>query len=120
MEPHYVTFEQAKKLKEKGFDYMVNNYFQDNGRQEYFQPQYRANYNSSVSAGLTHSRPEHWQVINWLLEKHGIWVSTSILRDNEWHYTIRRRDNNWSIEFPSNRVFKTPQEAYSAAFDYIL
>jgi hypothetical protein len=59
-------------------------------------------------------------VCEWLRVKYGIWVQVSILKDYEWHYSIRRKENNWNIEFPTKGTFKSPQEAYSAAFSYVL
>jgi len=116
IEPTYVTFEQAKLLKEKDFDLLVNAYFSDNGREEHLQDKYKANYNCRVSVGLTHSKPEQWQVVEWLRVKHKIdvMIGRTLNKKHTYHYSIFTDDVYTSQEF------ETPQEAYSSAFDYIL
>jgi hypothetical protein len=59
---------------------------------------------------------EYAHLCEWLRVNHGIWV-----------YSFRHDENifYWSIdtierEFTAGDSFNTPQEAYSAAFDYIL
>jgi|694.fasta_scaffold88259_7 hypothetical protein len=54
-------------------------------------------------------------VVEWLRVNHGIWICVNKSKDaedNGWfHYYV---DNKWSA-----KLYDTPQEAYSAAFDYI-
>jgi hypothetical protein len=122
----YVTWEQAKLLKEKGFEVMVSAYFQDNGKEELIQNKYPANYNSIYSVGVTHSRPEQWQVVDWLRVNHGIWVSgrrSCVIINNEaFDKFMPTIEFVPQTEFDIDNLtsFDTPQEAYSAAFDYIL
>ena len=131
IEPTYVTFEQAKLLKEKEFDLMVNAYFEDNGREELIQNKYQANYNCSTSLGLTHSKPEQWQVVEWLRLKHGIHIHNETDSYGEDWYpklSICSKESWENLELRNiiNKFrygildCKTPQEAYSAAFDYVL
>jgi hypothetical protein len=104
IKPTYVTFEQAKLLKEKGLDGIQIDY--------------------GLNQMLNHAKtPEQWQVCEWLRVNHGIWVSVAIFvkRDETvvWVYDIYK--NNYIIEqFQRSKGFNSPQEAYSAAFDYIL
>jgi hypothetical protein len=46
MKPTYVTFEQAKKLKEKGFNEKVKKYYQSNGNR--FYTEVETNFNNNV------------------------------------------------------------------------
>ena len=119
-----VNSEIAKLLKEKGFDEPVNYYFADNGRKEHFQEKYKANYNSSVSVGLTLSRPTIAEVVMWLYEKHGIWIYV-----NEEHrpYIIKEGKNlnyQGKVFRIENENYKyswiLPTEAYEAAIEYVL
>lgn len=125
IKPTYVTFEQAKLLKEKGFKYycplsyweqkLTNNtpgYALENG--ETSQENY---YNFE-----RYYAPEQWQVVEWLRIKHGIWVWVRPFKDHA-------ADNNDPIQHQMNIFFKgvsiskefdSHEEAYSAAFDYIL
>jgi hypothetical protein len=71
-------------------------------------------YNGSNKILPTYHAPEQWQVVEWLRIKHGIWVYVKQTHNNNFCFEITGRDGN---VFNMN---KTPQEAYSAAFDYIL
>lgn len=127
----YVTFPIAKLLKEKGFGEQVNNYFRDNGRIEEFQPKYTCNYNSSVSVGLTHSRPNISDVVDWLSEKHGIWINVEPECYGEnWYVKLmccsQKTWENLELRSMINKATfsldeeKSPKEAYLAAIEYTL
>ncbi len=114
IKPTYVTFEQARKLKQKECDIKTETIFQYSDEEGWNKVE---NFPKYYAKGCSHcNRPEQWQVIEWLRVVHGIWVY------------VFRHDNNqffWSIdstqeEFTSDNSFISPQEAYSAAFDYVL
>jgi hypothetical protein len=93
IEPKYVSFEQAKWLKEIGFDLPTEAWYHRDTK--------RFNLNSlrfSMNK-LTdnYAAPEHWELVEWLRVNHGIWVGVSILKNDEWHYHIRRKVNAWNI-----------------------
>jgi hypothetical protein len=90
-----------------------------------------------------YSAPEQWQVCEWLRHNHGIWIlvlpqdrSGVDFRINKSEYpshalffSIIKYEKNYSCKELINTSndkgklflhFDTPQEAYSAAFDYIL
>jgi hypothetical protein len=140
IQPVYVTFEQAKWLKEKGFDehcYRTYNHQQElspfpiteNMGGEKVDPlSYKWN-NSAIHSSNT-TAPEQWQVVEWLRVNHGIWVSVHLelcrgyegydfnfeyLNDKE--KTIKEQEKQYKEL--GETVFNSPQEAYSAAFDYI-
>jgi signal peptidase I len=95
IKPTYVTFEQAKLLKEKGFEV------------------------KEVRGGYL--VPEQWQVVEWLRVKHGIWTVVNWGTNNDevvWYYGISKIGINSA--FMEKPYYKTPQEAISAAFDYCL
>jgi hypothetical protein len=63
----------------------------------------------------------------WLRVNYGIFVGVSVLQVFEnkqpltiWHYYLMHEKDGWKIEYPSKDRLTSPQEAYSAAFDYIL
>ena len=115
IEPTYVIFEQAKWLKEKGFDVPTKAFYDlynnpNNKELSYSVPD---NWNDYKS----YSAPEQWQVVEWLRLNHGIWVSVSV-EDDKWFYGVKKIFNQYDVI--SNVIpYKSPQEAYSAAFDYI-
>lgn len=130
IKPKYVTFKQAKWLKDKGFDVPVifpyvngeidfdRNDLKD-GSELYINYNYRYNGDSLDIRGEIFSAPEQWQVVDWLLENHGIWVLIDITDTKDLcNYVIKWRSNICLNENRGNG-YKNPQEAYLAAFDYI-
>jgi len=130
VEPSYVTLEQAKLLKELGFDVEVDSAFDiktgiylDNNFKKY------QNFNSILHYPnqLLVSRPEHWQVVEWLRVVKGIQLFLDYRYYTSFNYGFKFVKPNGDYE---DRWFnKDIQEAdgslsynkaYSAAFDYIL
>jgi len=146
IEPKYVTFEQAVWFKERGFDEECKYYYDleykkltfhvedlwknseiENGYPAGTFPKCRKYPTPMISA------PEQWMVAEWLRLNHGIWI-TPIPRLNSWIFSIVevKTSNHYSlidIDFYGDNDYLTskgiptimmsPQEAYSAAFDYI-
>lgn len=151
--PTYVTFEQAKLLKEKGFNIECNHYYehaltslvdQQDGYSGPFgwekgELNYQSGYfinniesvDTSNESWYLCARPEQWQVVEWLRVNYGIWVEvTPDSYGEEWFVTCKPCSKKvWDdIELRSKvhlsklhfLFYKTPQEAHSTAFDYIL
>jgi len=131
IKPTYVTWEQAKLLKEKGFDEECKFYY-DLGFKELTFHVEDTWKNSEIQNGYPNgvfeklgkypmiSAPEQWQVVEFLRINHGIWVIVlpELLNGEKIRYypSIFEKGVGEDIE----QYFDTPQEAYSAAFDYIL
>jgi hypothetical protein len=133
IKPTYVTFEQAKLLKEKGFDVECNSYYnfhepKQNGLRGLVTPKehktgiYQDHNGEIEDDDLICSAPEQWQVVEWLWVNRGIWVWVRPYKDHA-------ADNNDPIQHQMNvykngvtvsKEFNSHEEAYSAAFDYIL
>jgi hypothetical protein len=134
IQPTYVTFEQAKWLKEKGFNIELKSYYRITGSGVFESPK-PVNHNDDKSqetaGGMTYvSAPEQWQVVEWLRVNHNIDLQAICnysekgrsyrmgiiyIKENKVESVFLRKDYGFTdfIEFNS------PQEAYSAAFDYI-
>jgi len=101
IKPTYVTFEQAKLLKEKRFNIPCF-YYYENGK--LIEPYFKNG--SSTDTGfrvdlldlLEHfnkhskrvSAPEQWQVVEWLRVKHGIWIVIIPTITSDWTFkTVR-------------------------------
>lgn len=123
IQPTYCSYEQSKLLKEKGFDencrMLINGAYEPhhlNLTETILQR------NSEILESC-YSIPEQWQVTEWLRVNHGIWIHSAPENNEEdivkWAFTIQRIDSE--VRFV-RRVgeFNSPQEAYSAAFDYVL
>jgi len=135
IKPAYENFSISKLLKEKGFDVKTrgrihvshfhlveNNIIPDNvntNHYEMFAP--IENWNAK-----THymSLPEQWQVVEWLRVKYGIHVFYLFeieTKKYSWEIWDDKKEQNHVHNSDSSKwKYNTPQEAYSAAFDYIL
>jgi hypothetical protein len=134
---NYVTFEQAKWLKEKEFHlptlsfYVIDDEDEDNGYGELGELVDDPNYSFPSLADNTlfdalASAPEQHQVVEWLRVNHSIWISVGV--DDLFHkgkfYILIKKHNidRWDLISLDNKIhspYDSPQEAYSAAFDYI-
>jgi hypothetical protein len=125
----YVTFEQAKLLKEKGFNYRVY---------KEYTPQFDFITDTDTSANCviggecamkyaaedSFAAPEQWQVVEWLRVNHGIWIQIEFGKDEDqiwfdWYIYKLELGYDYSNE-SSYSGFNSPQEATSAAINYVL
>ena len=113
IKPPYVTFEQAKWLKEKEWNIKCKKYYNGSLLQ------------TSKGSGLKECyrvyAPEQHQVVEWLLKHYDIWIVTNFANKTQWYFDFNKfgfDGKNKSI-YKSDYNYDTPQEAYSAAFDYI-
>ena len=128
IEPAYVTFEQSKLLKEKGFVVKVDSvYFPLNEPDKSF-PEFDQNDWDNLQYSelpihfpyehFTHvSAPEQWQVIEWLELKHKKYIY-AFRYNGIWQYKIDAEHG--TDYFSTGKGYNSKQEAYSAAFDYVL
>jgi hypothetical protein len=129
IKPTYATREQSKWLKEKEFDLPTYAYY--NGL-NFYTGEYKNHSQTTIGDTPCHKRligyisaPEQHQVVEWLRVNHGIWVSINIAMDDKWYFELYnlkdKRNAEIIIEDENVTDFhNSPQEAYSAAFDYIL
>lgn len=123
IKPTYVTWEQAKLLKEKGFKYYCPvSYWEQ--ELTYNTPGYALeNGETSQENYYNFERyyaPEQWEVIEWLRVKYGIWISINTNSSvNSFGYYITTKEHNHYIDC-DYAGYSSPQEAYSAAIDYVL
>jgi hypothetical protein len=94
IKPTYVTFEQAKLLKEKWFNELCltcykfdctekeYNLIQENSITYFNNRQQEEGYVPEIAA------PEQWQVVEWLRVEHGIWISVSITIEGKWYFEL--------------------------------
>ncbi len=138
IKPSYVSFEQARLLKEKGFD-EDSDYNQwilakdvnskdeskkfichSNDLEEYTYINEEKEHNVYHCLAI----PEHHVVVEWLRVNHGICVHTKPENNEKdevvWQFVILIILDNEVCFKKRQSEFNTPQEAYSAAFDYVL
>jgi hypothetical protein len=114
IKPTHAIFEHAKWLKELGFIEFCNMRYNEFGKLTATKLGMHANPNNYVDS---YSAPEQWQVVEWLRVNHGIWINVTISQEDKWEYFIGNTINCDVLHYCSK--FNSPQEAYSAAFDYI-
>jgi hypothetical protein len=121
IKPAYTTFEQAKWLKKKGFDvltwycYLKDRTVQFSSGDENDVDLYNHNLWDN------YSMPEQHQVVEWLRVNHGIHIEILLEENKPWnkfYYRIMKIGQYFSLSH-DGIYSETPQEAYSAAFDYI-
>ncbi len=130
IKPTYISFEQAKWLKEKGFDVHCTNAYAEerlinkSTGGDRFTGVYRFVTLSKFHKRYYHA-PEQWQVVEWLRINHGIWVyvkrGCKIINNEAFDkfQPIIEFIPQVKFDITNIPVFDLPQEAYSAAFDYI-
>jgi hypothetical protein len=120
IKPTYVTREQANRLKEKEFDLPTYAYYSG---LNFYTGEYKNHSQTTIGDTPMHkmligytSAPEQWQVVEWLRVNHGIWIYCKYQKRGTVIFIIEDlQGNNITISPDLN----SPQEAYSAAFDYI-
>jgi hypothetical protein len=129
-----VSFPLAKLLKEKGFDKPCNGCYDEKGIYGFTVMSIKQYYANSKEDTWNFAAPTVSEVIMWLYEKHGIWVSVDWMKRikpyNSGFYCHLRgtnkslnRDNFIVINDtlnPGYEVFNSPTEAYEDAIEYIL
>jgi len=122
IKPTYVSFSQAKLLKDKGFKGR-SRYYGGSGElvevPDIIENDYRHTNNEMQM--FRWEAPEQWMVVEWLRINHGIWVSVDMIYEIDqtgfWYSIRQSKDDDMGIDYDE---YPTPQEAYSEAFDYIL
>jgi hypothetical protein len=118
--PAYVSFEQAKWLKEKGFKGR-SRYYGGSGElvevPNIIENDYR--HTNNEMQRFRWEAPEQWQVVEWLRVNHGIWIYVLPYSTLFRPYAEELVDNDKFGKWEGHK-YSTPQEAYNAAFDYIL
>jgi hypothetical protein len=121
IKPAYVTFEQAKWLKEKGFEVPCQYLYVDGEYRINYEKEgdlFNNEYPSTQKPIDWCLAPEQHQVVEWLRVNHGIWIYVLPYSTLFRPYAEELVDNDKFGKWEGHK-YSTPQEAYSAAFDYI-
>lgn len=112
-----VNFELAKLLKEKGYDLPTAHGYDEKGRYYRDDVTHSVNYNTIPYSDLVSSAPTIAEVVMWLYEKRGIWISVDYDHEIQWYYNIVHMS-----EEGGNLVdkFNSHTDAYESAFEYTL
>ena len=112
-----VNFETSKLLKEKEFN-IPQLYFYIDGDISWKVDNTRCR--NQIEG--EYAAPTIVEVIMWLYEKHGIWISVEQnIYENKFDYLItQRKANSWYVKSNDELVFNSPTEAYEAAIEFTL
>lgn len=122
MKNNFVNFEQAKKLKERGFDVPTFSVYGEDDKFDKNKISLTFNYKSAYKnseLGILYTAPEQHIVIDWLFENHNIWIECFVDDNKKFCYLITRFSEEGRHDYPIKRNFSSSQEAYSNAFDSI-
>ena len=111
-----VGFSTARLLKEKGFEQKIISfdYYLPNGNQVNFK--YVAD-NKNYRDYSFYS-PTIAEVVMWLYEKHGIWITVTSISQESWQCHMTKKGDRLGKLYLED--FYTPTEAYEAAIEYTL
>lgn len=102
-----VSEQLSIKLKELGYDVPTAAYYSILGEEN--EPPVITNIENHNSVDHVYSAPSFEEVIDWLDSK-GLYVSTGIQSDGEWHYII-------CVDFNCFSIKTTPMEKHSGFKD---
>jgi hypothetical protein len=129
IQPHYVNFNTAKLLKEKGF-LDKNIYGEVRLSQSHFYDCKGNLYHikdvfikQDFNLKDCYNAPEQHIVVEWLRINHDIWVYTrtkALSGVIKFELEIEKFGEAGRWLTNDLKYFTSPQEAYSAAFDYVL
>lgn len=121
----HVNFEIAKLLKEKGFEGIKSPlwYYKDGTLHETPTEGYNGLkcWNTWESTqGVRWDAPTIAEVVMWLYEKHGVWVSVHAPHKllKSWYLEVYRINDE--VTLIEESLFKSPTAAYEAAILYTL
>ena len=110
-----VSFEVAKLLKEKGYKSETPKGYYKHGDVRLLLWIDSENYNNQEDFLCV--APTIAEVVMWLYEKHGVWITACIVADSYFSYWLHNK-NRALQDTKSNWL--TPTEAYEAAIEYCL
>lgn len=106
----YITFEIAKKLKEKDYPFNTSHYYDKDGNIIVAL----CNYDERCEYPM----PEIHQVLKWLREKKKIYVTVNVEREDWFEYKIVQTIKN--THCTGTRVYETYNDAMLAGIEYTL
>lgn len=111
IDPIYTSKANSILLKEKGFDVECYNYYVKDRNDDEPCCNGLEFINSQFKEGNC-TAPEHWVVIEWLKQVHGIWISLHTHGEDVWYINTPHTKPNLR--------FNTSYEATEAAIEYVL
>lgn len=145
-----VNFEIAKLLKEKGFSWECRHFYSKSKYDKEFYLKTGTEYESdrdciwdwnlnggksgmlskiipypNDSDAIYYSAPTISEVVVWLYEKHGIWISVDTDINGKFRQILRKHNSNdraWEVKntFSISEYYSSPAESYEAGIKHSL
>ena len=129
-----VKFEIAKLLKEKGFEEISSNFYtnprckmfgiDEHGRYYPIKNKAKSLWISGNAATLdskhVYYAPTISEVVMWLYEKHGIWITVCVIGADGFGYWLHNKNRKRLNTEDQGGYWYSPTEAYEAAIEYTL
>ena len=113
-----VKYELAKLLKEKGFNELCSSYYL---KSDIAPIETNVKCSNNRIAYSCCTAPTIAEVLMWLYEKHGIWISVDMVFEEHqtgfWYCIRESKDTDHAI---TSDEYSSPNEAYEAAIQYCL
>lgn len=124
----HVNFEIAKLLKEKGFEGTKSPlwYYKDGTLHKTSTNGYKGLkcWNTwEATQGVRWDAPTVAEVVIWLYQKHGIWVYTKPVLDEDGEWIFKgyvKHLNDFKAKEYQTKLLREPTESYEAAITYVL
>ena len=113
----FVTFEIAKKLKEKGFNEGCYKYYENKELKWSNSPWLEPRYNSYMPHRI--SAPTISQVLKWLRKEKKYHVYAAYGAVSKFRYVIIQLDNE-DAKYTIKRHYKTYEDAIMAGINYVI
>lgn len=129
MKEAYVTFETAQRLKEKGFDWKVFHFYDEEGHLKHREGDcyslYNWNYPTRDEYGSQYcSAPTQQMACRWLRETQGLWIIPMPCEDGGCYFKIYKRYGKiWKDNVYGHtdyEDFDEPEDAIEVALEYAL
>ena len=123
----FVSFEVAKLLKEKGFDWECSTYLYTINVYNYGDEPCRFQINDSKNSELASDKmtaPTQQMALRWLKEIHGLWIIIMPCENGDCYFEIYKRYGKiWKnnvYDHTKYENFDEPENAVEAALQYVL
>ena len=115
-----VNFEISKLVKKKGYDYVTDLIYMTNHTKEVLFENINGLKHSDGNNPFC-SAPTIAEVVMWIYEKYGVWISVDMIfvENQTYFYYIITESKDDVIDIQSEK-YNTATEAYSSAIEYTL
>lgn len=123
MKDQLISFDTAKLAKEKGFDWDVNNTYNEKGEHPRFaKEEYWEGYNANLEHPTEISAPTQSELQRWLREEHRVFINVKVNAKEVFNVTVFQIIKPWTdranpAEYSDNQPFFSNFKTYELALE---